>query len=131
MNVTVNGGFSEVLERTKNALKDQGFGVLSEIDVSANLREKLGTEIEPYTILGVCNACLAKAAIEAEPAVGVFLPCTVVVRQNGGHVVVHAQDPALADAIIGNDDLIPISSAARQGILAALDQVSAMNAQLR
>lgn len=92
---TTDGDFGEVVTRVKEAFKEQGFGVLTEIDIQATLKEKIGAETEPYLIVGACNPGFASRALEAEPGVGVFLPCNVVVRRTGGRTVIEAMDPAV------------------------------------
>lgn len=118
---TALGCFSEVVDRVKAALSAQGFGVLSEIDVQKALKDKIGKQITPYTILGVCNPTLAGQAIDAEPTIGVFLPCTVLVRQDGDAVRVHAQDPLLLEALIDNSALGPLAREAAAKITVSLD----------
>ena len=88
-------GFEEAVARVKETFKEQGFGVLTEIDIQATLREKIGAEVEPYVILGACNPSFASRALAAEPGVGVFLPCNVVVRRTAGETVIEAMDPAV------------------------------------
>lgn len=80
-------------DRITEALKNEGFGVLTEIDMQATLDKKLGVKIEPYVILGACNPKLAHAALSAEPAVGLLLPCNVVVAQDGDDAVLSAIAP--------------------------------------
>ncbi|HET9078401.1 MAG TPA: DUF302 domain-containing protein [Acidimicrobiales bacterium] len=92
---TTHLGFEEAVARTKEAFKDQGFGVLTEIDIQATLREKIGAETEPYVILGACNPAFAGRALAADPGVGVFLPCNVVVRRSGEDTVIEAMDPTV------------------------------------
>lgn len=124
LNFLARGDFADVLERVKGALKDRGFGTLSEIDVQAILKEKVGEDPGPYTILGVCNPVLAAQALATEPKIGVFLPCTVVIRGSDGRVQIHAQDPELMAAMVGQPGLAELAAAVRDritdGIAAAL-----------
>lgn len=87
------GDFERIVADVRELLTGQGFGILTEIDLQATLREKLGEEMAPYLILGACNPPLAHRAIGAEPEIGVLLPCNVVVRVDGEDVVVDAMDP--------------------------------------
>jgi uncharacterized protein (DUF302 family) len=116
--------FDEVLDRVKLALKDKGFGVLTEIDVQATLKEKLGKTIGRYLILGACNPTLASRALEVEPQIGVLLPCNVVVRETQEGVAVEAMDPGIIATLTGRGDIRPISDEARQLLGDALAQLS-------
>ncbi len=91
--VTVQEDFDRVVERTKAALAAAGFGIVSEIDMAATLREKLDHQMGPYLILGACNPPFALQALLADPGIGTLLPCNVVVRANGEGVVVDFMDP--------------------------------------
>ena len=124
MTVTVDAGPAEAEARIRDALKDEGFGILSEIDVEAALREKLGEEIGAYKILGACNPPLAKRAIGADPDIGALLPCNVVVRANpsGGTDIVAADPMSMLE--LGAADLDDVATEARAGIQRALDAVS-------
>ena len=100
---TLVGSFDEVVARTREALARQGFGVLTEIDVAATLRAKIGAEIAPYLILGACNPSLAYEALQLEDKVGTMLPCNVVVRDAGdGRTEVAAIDLVASMSAIPN-----------------------------
>jgi uncharacterized protein (DUF302 family) len=120
LNVTVDAEPAEAERRTREALQEQGFGILSEIDVEAALRDKLGEEIGAYKILGACNPPLAKQAIEADPDVGALLPCNVLIRANpaGGTDVVAADPNAML--ALGPDSLAGVADDARTRLEAAL-----------
>lgn len=116
--------FGEALARTKEAFAAEGFGTLTEIDVQATLADKIGKEMDPYVIVGACNPTLAGRALDAEPQIGVLLPCNVVVRQSGGDVVVEAMDPGLMATIVGTDSLRPVADEARRLISNALERLT-------
>jgi len=123
--VVLDGPFDDVLAATKKALADQGFGVLTEIDMQHTLRSKIGKEIDRYVILGACNPRLAGAALDVEPQVGALLPCNVVVHEVEGTVHVDALDPGLMVSMTGQDELAPIAAEARRLIGNALTAVAA------
>jgi uncharacterized protein (DUF302 family) len=103
---TDTAAFDKLVSKTREVLKDNGFGVLTEIDVQASLKEKLGESIERYLILGACNPPLAHRAVSANKQVGLLLPCNVVVREaanNPATVVVGATDPRLMVEQADND----------------------------
>ena len=106
--------------RITEALKEQGFGVLTEIDVRATLKKKLDAEFRPYVILGACNPQLAKQALEADLGVGLLLPCNVVVWQEDGASVVSIADPRAMFQIVRNDKLQPVVDEAERRLRAAL-----------
>ncbi|PRX45939.1 uncharacterized protein DUF302 [Prauserella shujinwangii] len=117
--------FTEAVERTREALREQGFGVLTEIDVQATLREKLGEDVEDYLILGACNPPLAHRALGADRRIGLLLPCNVVVRTDEGETVVEALHPDLMAQVTGNPDLEPVAREATERLRAALDSLTA------
>jgi uncharacterized protein (DUF302 family) len=119
----VDKPFGEVVEHVRAELQAAGFGVLSEIDVQATLREKLGQELESYLILGVCNPHLAHRGLEIEPDLGVLLPCNVVVRRDQGSTYVSAIEPMSALELAGNPALEPIAREARERLERAIECV--------
>ena len=122
---TVQVPYEEAIQHVKDALKTEGFGVLTEIDVRQTLREKLGAEMEPYLILGACNPVLAHRALEVEPEIVLLLPCNVVVRAVEGGCRVEIADPQAMLGIVGNEQLNAIAEEAKkrlQGALATLER---------
>jgi uncharacterized protein (DUF302 family) len=110
MSRTIESGFDESVARVVEALKREGFGVLSDIDVAATLKQKLGTEFRPYRILGACNPSLAHQALSAEDKIGVTLPCNVIVQEAGaGKIEVASIDPRAAMERVGNPALADVA----------------------
>ncbi|MEF2548840.1 DUF302 domain-containing protein [Aurantimonas sp. E1-2-R+4] len=106
--------FDAVVERTRSALTDQGFGVLTEIDVKATMKKKLDIDMDDYLILGACNPRMAHQAIGLEPRVGAMLPCNVIVRKTGPNAVeVSAVDPVASMASIENAELTSVAGQVR------------------
>ncbi len=123
--ITLAVPYEEAIPRVKEALKAEGFGVLTEIDVRQTLREKLRVEMEPYLILGACNPPLAHRALEEEPEVGLLLPCNVVVRVQGEGSRVEIADPQAMLGIVGNPHLDALAAEARQRlqrVISSLEQ---------
>ena len=111
--VIQNVDFETVDERTRKALADQGFGVLTEIDVKATMKKKLDKDMPAYRILGACNPALAWEAIGVEPRVGAMLPCNVILRETPEGVEVSAVDPVLSMTAIENEQLKHIAGEVR------------------
>jgi uncharacterized protein (DUF302 family) len=117
--------FDAALALVKESFAAQGFGTLTEIDLQATLRDKVGRQMGRYVIVGACNPQLASAALDTEPLIGVLLPCNVVVREVDGHVIVDAMDPGLMATMTGRSEMQPIADEARRLVNAALARLSA------
>jgi uncharacterized protein (DUF302 family) len=117
---TVEGDFDAVVERTRAALQEHGFGVLTEIDVQATLKAKIGEEFRPYRILGACNPVMAHEALKMEPHIGVMLPCNVVVQQTTGGVEVFAVDPEASMRAVDNPGLLQHARTVGEHLAAAV-----------
>ena len=111
---TLSMSYEEAVPYVKEALKAEGFGVLTEIDVRSTMREKLGAEVEPYIILGACNPPLAHRALEKERDIGLLLPCNVVVRSEGNGSRVEVSDPQAMLGIVGNGELKAVADEAKR-----------------
>jgi uncharacterized protein (DUF302 family) len=120
---TTSLSFDEAVARTREALRDEGFGVLTEIDVQATLRDRLGEDMEPYLILGACNPPYAHRALELEPELGALLPCNVVVYVREGTTHVSAADPAAMLSIVRNPGLDPVAEEIRGKVERAVAKV--------
>ena len=114
--------FADAVEKVRTELKTEGFGVLCEIDVQATLRGRLGVSGEPYLILGACNPPLAHQALQAEPDLGVLLPCNVVVYERGGETHISAIDPERMLSIVDNDKLRPMAADVKQRLSAVVER---------
>ena len=120
---TIEGDFDSVLDRTRAALQTHGFGVLTEIDVQATLKAKIGEDFRPYRILGACNPRMAHEALKMEPHVGAMLPCNVVVQQADAGVEVFAIDPAASMRAIDNPALLAHAATVGDHLRAAVDAI--------
>src|SRR5215510_9578008 len=119
--------FAEAVARVRESLKAQGFGVLTEIDVRATLRDKLGQDMEDYLILGACNPPLAQRALDADRKIGLLLPCNVVVRTAGGQTIIEALNPQIMVEVADQPSLRPVADEATSRIRAALDSFKDAN----
>jgi uncharacterized protein (DUF302 family) len=123
MTKMLNATFDEALARVPEALKTEGFGVLTEIDVADTLKKKLGVEFRKYRILGACNPPFAHRALQAHLEVGLFLPCNVVVYENDeGKAVVSAVDPMQTMAVRAGADMQELAAAVREKLSRVLDR---------
>lgn len=126
MSTTLTLGFAEALDATRAELAEVGFGILTEIDLAATLAAKVGADIPPQVILGACRPPLALAAVTAEPSIGVFLPCNVVVRAvDADHTIVEAIDPDAMVRLTDNEALTTVATDARERLATALEALAA------
>jgi uncharacterized protein (DUF302 family) len=119
--ITLDLPVQDAIARVKDAFGAQGFGTLTEIDVQATLKQKLGLDTDPYVILGTCNPQLAHQALELEPEIGLLLPCNVVVRRQAGRTLVHALEAQVMVQVPQRPELQPLADEANRRIRAALD----------
>lgn len=125
MSTTLARPYAESVEAVRAALTEQGFGVLTEIDLKATLKAKIDAEIAPYVILGACRPPLAYKAVQADPSVGALLPCNVVVRaQDDATTLVEALDPDVMMSVADTPELKEVAADARQRLSAALESLS-------
>ena len=116
--------YDQAVERTTELLADEGFGVLTEIDVKATFKKKLDLDFKRYVILGACNPKLAHQALSGEPLLGVLLPCNVVVMdREGGGVIVAAFKPTAGFSLVDNPDVAPIAEQVEEKMRRVLDRL--------
>lgn len=121
--VTTSRTQEDAIARVTTLLAEEGFGIVTQIDLQGTLRQKLGVETPPYFILGACNPALARRAVAADPSVGIFLPCNVVVRDEGDRRLVFALEPKLMAQVIDNAELRAVADEASARLRAALERV--------
>jgi uncharacterized protein (DUF302 family) len=114
MSVTVQSPFEQTVAHVKEALKTEGFGVLTEIDVQRTLWEKLGVHMERYLILGACNPPLAHQALQVEPQIGLLLPCNVVIRETTEGCLIEVIDPEAMRGLVGNTHVAAVAHEAKE-----------------
>ncbi|OWY11610.1 hypothetical protein B6V73_19080 [Thioclava sp. JM3] len=118
-----NTTMEEADTRTREALKEQGFGVLTEIDVQGTMKKKLDEDMPGYMILGACNPKMAHQAIQLEPNVGAMLPCNVILRQDGSDILVCAIDPEASMTAIDNPQLKSVAGEVRDMLAKAIEAI--------
>jgi uncharacterized protein (DUF302 family) len=116
--------YEQAIDRAKELLKEEGFGVLCEIDVSKTLHEKIGAAFRPYRILGACNPALAYQALQTDAQLGLLLPCNVVVQEEEGHAIVSAIDARALMSVANNPALQPIANEVNRRLTRVLDRIA-------
>lgn len=125
LSTTVQAPYDDTVEAVREALGEQGFGVLTEIDIKATLKKKLDVDVPAQVILGACRPPLAHAALQSEPSIGLLLPCNVVVRETDEGTVVEAVDPQTMVSMTDNERLQPVADEAKERLEKALASLSA------
>ena len=124
--VDLSGSLSEVIERTTAALKEEGFGILMDLDIQATLKAKLDVDRPAYHILGACNPTLANRALDAEPDIGLLLPCNVIVRElDDGRIRVGFMDPEAVLTLVDNEVVASLAQDVKARLLRVRDSLSA------
>lgn len=125
LRVTLEVGVEEAENRARAALAEEGFGVLTEIDVQATLKEKIGVDRPAYKILGACNPALANRALDTEEEIGLLLPCNVVVYEGESGTIVEALDPGIMSSVTDAPEMATIAAEAREKLARAMEMLEA------
>lgn len=121
---TVNGNWDNAREKVTEALKEEGFGILTEIDVKATLKKKLDVDFRPYVILGACNPAFAYEALKSEKNIGTMLPCNVIMQETkDGHIEISAIDPVASMQAIENDKLGKVATEVRSKLQRVIEKL--------
>lgn len=116
--------FASLRQKTEEALKSEGFGILTEIDIQATMKKKLDKDYKPYLILGACNPVFADKVLQAEPNIGALLPCNVTLRETEtGEIEVAIMDPAAAMSAVDNPAIEPLAGEVKEKLIRALESI--------
>lgn len=118
-----NKSFDQAIDLITESLKEEGFGILTEIDVRATMKKKLDIDFRPYKILGACNPPFAYKALQAEEKIGTMLPCNVIVQELEHGIEVSAVDPVVSMQAVGNEDLSKIAGEVRDRLINAINRI--------
>ena len=125
MSLTLDRPFDDVVAGVRDALAAQGFGIVSEFDMQATLRNRIGVEIDRQLVLGACNPALAHRSLQVDPSIGLLLPCNVVVRSTAAGTVVEMIDPQVFVAVTGNSEMQEIATEVSERLGAAMETLRA------
>ena len=121
---TIKSDFESAVSRVKEALKSEGFGVLSEIDINEKLKEKLNVDFRKYKILGACNPPLAYQALQKEDKIGTMLPCNIIIQASAdGHIEIAAVDPVASMQAVNNEELSGIAGNVKNKLIKVIDNI--------
>ena len=123
ISIVLELSYEQALDAVKDALKTEGFGVLTEIDMKATLKKKLDVDLRKYTILGACNPPLAYKALQGELQIGLLLPCNVIVYEEGNGSVVSAIDPVSAMSVVDNASLATVAEEVRSKLMRVIESL--------
>jgi uncharacterized protein (DUF302 family) len=124
MSTTLDRPFDDTVTAVREALAGEGFGVVSEIDMQATLRTKLGVETDPYLTLGACNPAYAHRSLQSDPSIGLLLPCNVVIRRTDSGTVVEMINPQMLVEVSDNPEMQPIAQEVSDKLAAAMNTLN-------